>query len=126
MDVVSAFLNPEIDRDNVYMALPEGINWIDPRINDQCKAVRLLKALYGLKQAPRLWYQHINSFLISLGFVQPTADPNLDIKTGMLILLCVDNLLITYRNQANHNAKEIKQQLNQQYHMIDLGTASSS
>jgi hypothetical protein len=82
IDMVSAFLNPEIGRDNVYMALPEGIDWIDPWINDQCKAVHLLKALYRLKQVPQLWYQHINSFLLSLGFVQSTADLNLYIKKG--------------------------------------------
>jgi hypothetical protein len=37
-------------------------------------------ALYGLKQAPRLWYHHINDFLLSLGFIQPDADPNLYYK----------------------------------------------
>jgi hypothetical protein len=85
--------------------------------------VCLLKALYGLKQAPRLCYQHINSLLKSLGFVESTADPNLYIKRGILIFPYADDLLIAYCKEANHNAKEIKQQLNQQYRMIDLGTA---
>ena len=49
LDVVTAFLNPEIDED-VYMVLPEGI----PSTGT---VVKLKKALYGLKTAPRLWYQ---------------------------------------------------------------------
>jgi hypothetical protein len=32
LDVVTAFLNPKIDRDDIYMALPEGIDWLDPEI----------------------------------------------------------------------------------------------
>ena len=28
MDVVTAFLNPKIDRDNIYMEMPLGIDWL--------------------------------------------------------------------------------------------------
>jgi len=28
MDVVTAFLNPRIDRDNIYMEMPLGIDWL--------------------------------------------------------------------------------------------------
>ena len=56
LDVVTAFLNPEIDED-VYMILPEGIPGAGT-------IVRLKKALYGLRTAPRLWHQEINGFLI--------------------------------------------------------------
>lgn len=54
MDVVTAFLNPKVDRNDLFMSL-----------TDKCKAVRPLKALYGIKQAPRLWYDEINCFLLS-------------------------------------------------------------
>jgi hypothetical protein len=63
LDVKSAFLNPAIDKDNVYMTLPEGIEEIDPSLS-KSTVVRLRKALYGLKQAPRLWYDNINQFLL--------------------------------------------------------------
>jgi len=49
MDIVTAFLNPEVDGD-VYMAMPDGVEapaggpWV-------CK---LRKSLYRLKQVPRL------------------------------------------------------------------------
>jgi len=29
MDVVMAFLNPKIDRDNIYMEMPLGIDWLE-------------------------------------------------------------------------------------------------
>jgi len=67
LDGVTAFLNPEIDDDDIYMTLPDG--WPEglkaPKI-----IVRLRKALYSLKQAPRLWHDDINAFLLSLGFTQ--------------------------------------------------------
>ena len=48
MDVVTAFLNGDLDED-IYMEVPAGFK--DPRRPELvCK---LLKALYGLKQAPR-------------------------------------------------------------------------
>lgn len=68
MDITTAFLHPQIDRDDILMDLPEldlgdvsdlGI------IPNNTKTVRLRKALYGLKQAPRQWYKEIDSFLRS-------------------------------------------------------------
>jgi hypothetical protein len=132
MDMVTAFLNPEIDKDDVYMAMPPGIEWIDKRLKPT-SVVRLLKALYGLKQAPRLWYQDINEFLLSIGFKQSTADQNLYIKEGVLLLLYVDDLLIVDTNKSIGNgvdtgsiengATKVKKQLNQKYKMVDLGEA---
>jgi hypothetical protein len=51
LDVFTAFLNPEVDDDDIYMTLPEG--WPEG-LNTPTIIVRLKKALYGLKQAPRL------------------------------------------------------------------------
>jgi hypothetical protein len=93
LDVVMAFLNPKIDNDNIYMDLPDGMDWVDERTPKGAK-VCLLKALYGLKQSPCLWYQAINTFLLSLGLKQSSADPNLYVKDGVLLLLYVDDILI--------------------------------
>ena len=81
MDVVTAFLNPKIDRDNIYMEMPLGIDWLAPTGSASAgsasngsastgsastgsslngSALILRKALYGLKQAPRLWYEDID------------------------------------------------------------------
>jgi hypothetical protein len=65
LDGVTAFLNPEIEDDDIDMTLPEG--WPEDS-NAPTIIVRLRKALYGLKQAPQLWHDDINAFLLSLGF----------------------------------------------------------
>jgi len=59
MDVVTAFLNPKIDRDNIHMETRLGIAWLEPYMPDGSILV-LQKALYGLKQVPRLCFEDIN------------------------------------------------------------------
>jgi len=54
LDVVTAFLNPEVDDNDIYMTLPEG--WPEG-LNTGTIVVRLKKALYGLKQTPQLLAQ---------------------------------------------------------------------
>jgi hypothetical protein len=49
LDVVTSFLIPKIDNDDIYMTLPKG--WPEG-LNARKFIVRLRKALYGLKQAP--------------------------------------------------------------------------
>jgi hypothetical protein len=130
LDVVTAFLNPDVDDDSLLMQLPEG--WPEG-LMDECpegedsevRVVRLRKALYGLKQAPHLWYRHINAFLLSLDFFQSEADPNLYIrnKGGILLLLYVDDMLLTYPPQAAKEAEEIKVALAATYKITNLGTA---
>ena len=52
MDVVTAFLNPVVDED-IYMEVPEGIEWLEPAWSAENRLVcKLKKSLYGLKQAP--------------------------------------------------------------------------
>jgi hypothetical protein len=76
LDVVIAFLNPDIDDDALLMKLPEGWPHIEGLDNypegedSEVRVIRLRKALYSLKQAPHLWYRHIDAFLLSLDFVQ--------------------------------------------------------
>lgn len=122
MDVVTAFLNPRIDRDNIYMTLPLGMEWIDPRTTTKM-IVRLLKALYGLKQAPRLWYEEINAFLLSIGFSQSSMDPNLYLMAGAILLLYVDDILIFYCSPDRSAGDHVKDQLRSKYRMTDLGLA---
>jgi len=117
IDVITAFLNPPIDRDDIYMELPAGVEKIEPSI--QFPIVRLRKALYGLRQAPRLWYKAIDSLLTSLGFEESTAEPNLYHKPSLLILLYVDDILLAYSDPKA--ATDIKLQLRSVYKMTDLG-----
>jgi hypothetical protein len=74
--------------------------------------VTLRKALYRLKQAPRLWHNDINAFLLSLGFTQSLADPNLYLRSdGILILLYVDDISMSYLEAAAKAAMEVKGKL---------------
>ena len=71
MDVVTAFLNGDLDK-VIYMELPFGFR--DP--NRPHLVARLLKSLYGLKQAPRCWHAKIHKFLTEkLGFVSCPYEP---------------------------------------------------
>ena len=60
MDVVTAFLNPEIDK-VIYMEFPDGYNGEEILPG---QALKLLKGLYGLKQAAWLWNCTMHKFLV--------------------------------------------------------------
>jgi len=119
MDVFTAFLNPKIDRDNIHMATPPRIEWLEPYMPDGSMLL-LRKALYGLKQAPRLWFEDINGYLLSIGFRQSAEDPNLYLEPGVLLILYVDDLLIAY-DGTKGKGQEIKRLLPAKYKMCDLG-----
>jgi len=123
MDVTSAFLHPKIDRDNLWIALPDGATEAahtlqQPHVFDE--SLRLQKALYGLKQSPRLWYQDIHQTLMNLEFRQADGDANLYIKDGALLLLYVDDIMIIQTNSSGV-AFKVKESLMETYKMIDLG-----
>jgi len=93
MDVVTAFLNPKIDRDNIYMEIPLGIDWLASSGSESSGSASggsvliLRKALYRLKQTPRLWYEDIDGSLQSIGFQQSAEDPNLNLQPVVLLVL---------------------------------------
>jgi len=134
MDVVTAFLNPRIDRGNIYMEMPLGIDWLATKgsasnespSNGSASSGSVLilqKALYGLKQAPRLWYEDIDGYLQSIGLRQSVEDPNLYLQRGVLLVLYVHELLIAH-NGAEGQGHRIKQLLQKKYKMCDLGAAT--
>ena len=120
MDVVTAFLNGEMDED-VYMEQPEGCqNTSKP--DHVCK---LVKALYGTKQGPRMWNVKIDDFLKDLKFRSSTYDPCIYIRylkgKMLLVALYVDDLLL-----AGNDLDAIlwmKGELNKRFEMKDLGEA---
>jgi hypothetical protein len=121
LDVVTAFLNPEIDDDDIYMTLPEG--WPEG-LNPTKIIVRLRKALYGLKEAPRLRHDDINAFQLSLGFTQSSANSNLYLRSdGILILLYVDDISMSCPEAATKAAIQVKAILSDKYKIKNLGPA---
>jgi hypothetical protein len=124
MDVVMAFLNPKIDRDNIFMETPQGTEWLANDTLTSKDTLQLRKALYRLKQAPQLWHKDIDCYLCSLGFLQITMDQNLySMYDGVLLLLYVDDILIA--NSPNHEqeVEDIRRALQCKYKMTDLGRA---
>ena len=97
LDVNNAFLQGTLEEE-VYVTQPPGFVDQD-RPHYVC---RLKKALYGLKQAPRAWYQELRSYLLTVGFLNSTADTSLftyhrgsDI---IYVLVYVDDMVITGNN----------------------------
>ena len=96
IDISTAFLYGQIDVDNAYMEMPEGL----PRYDAEGYELvcHLLKSIYGLRQAPRIWFQHFMASLLAFGFVQSQVDPCLFIwsEEGSVIygLLWVDDLVL--------------------------------
>jgi hypothetical protein len=94
LDVNNAFLQGTLKED-VFMLQPPG--FVNKNFPDHI--CRLKKALYGLKQAPRAWYTELRVFLLSLGFVNSTADASLFIhhKPGvtLYLLVYVDDIIVT-------------------------------
>jgi len=120
MDVKTAFLNGDLDKD-VYMEQPEG--YVDTTYPD--KVYRRLQALYELKQAPKMWYAKLDDFLKSQWFdnIDPEACLYLLMDDGKIIIVLVyvdDVLLVASSLAAIH---EIKKALHKRFEMKDLGQA---
>ncbi len=121
MDVVTAFLNGDLD-ENIYMEIPEGLK---SPINEGM-VCKLLKSLYGLKQAPRQWYAKIHNYLVNvLKFKSSMNDPCLYVKKTsnriLIVALYVDDLLILGNSKKDIAA--LKGELSKRFEMKDLGPA---
>ena len=68
-DVDNAYLNSDIDRNDIYMKQPPGYE------TDDNLVCRLNKSLYGLKQSAHLWNNVLISFMTSQNLEQSVCDP---------------------------------------------------
>uniref|UniRef100_A0A803NGE1 Retrovirus-related Pol polyprotein from transposon TNT 1-94 n=1 Tax=Cannabis sativa TaxID=3483 RepID=A0A803NGE1_CANSA len=119
IDINHAFLNGELQED-VYMAQPQG--FVDPNYPDYvCK---LQKAIYCLKQAPMAWFETLKNTLLSWGYTNSKSDTSLFFTntTGslLLILVYVDDILITGANASQVHRTGNTISLNQQKYICDL------
>jgi len=101
------------------MELPQGHDWL--LSENSGRYIKLYKALYGLKQAPREWYTDIDAYLRSQGFVRSENNTNLYTRNGYILVLYVDDVLITGPHQSGID--EVKKLLHDHYKMSDLGLA---
>ncbi|KAG7310616.1 hypothetical protein JYU34_003408 [Plutella xylostella] len=123
LDVKTAFLNGDL-QETVYLEQPEGF----VMKGQEGKVYKLNKAIYGLKQAAKAWYDKINNVLCKkLGFSKSSSEPCVYHKSGkhgltILALYVDDILLFTERNSQEKDL--IKQKLNMEFEITDLGPAS--
>ena len=94
MDVKSAFLDEELDRE-IYMEQPK---WFEDEAHHDyvCK---LRKTSYGLKQTPKTWYEKIAKFLVENAYAVALADSSLCVKPQdskvTIIFVYMNDLIIT-------------------------------
>lgn len=141
LDVVTAFLNPEIDNDNIWIALP--VNCVKPmlklcpRLGSNPSFTRseetrpkdtavlcLKKALYRLRQSPRLWWKKIDGVLLDLlGFSRAVSDTNLYfLQDKLMLLLYVDDIAILNMEHPKTFALDLViAKLTDNFKMKDLG-----
>lgn len=118
MDVTSAFLYGDIDRD-IYMEQPAGfVSKEYPK-----KVCKLKKCIYGLHQSARQWHNRLKEVLNTLEYKSCAGEPCVfyNIRNGELsiIMVFVDDLILIGRNK-NIMAR-IKSLLMSQFKMRDLG-----
>ena len=120
MDVKSAYLNSDIDRD-LYVKQPKGYEKLSS--NGDELVCKLQKSLYGLKQSSRNWNNTLNDYLLSQKFSRSYADPCLYTKfhDGLMIILLiwVDDILICTNSVDALNT--FKTVLCQRFKMKDIG-----
>ena len=120
MDVVTAFLNSDLDTD-IYMRQPLGFRKFD---TDGTELVcKLRKAIYGLKQAGRQWWKTIMAFLINQDFKPLDDEPCLLIRQSaeelILLALYVDDLAVATLKEDRLD--KFKKTLASRFKMKDLG-----
>jgi len=144
LDVISAFLNGEIDTE-IYMKQPELLEETLQRIiqekqdiqlitkattmikdlTDRDKVCKLNKALYGLWQTGRQWNAKLHEAIINLGLKAANADPCVYIDQQgnelTILLVYVDDILLASTNRGR--VKQIKEKLVRRFALRDLGQA---
>ena len=129
MDVNTAFVNSDLDRDNVFFNLPDGYKVFDDDGKDISDGYLLhaKRALYGLPQSPRLWNARLTEWLLAQGFVQCKKDScvfKYD-KNGSVIRLIVYVDDLAFAGNDPELITSFKKQLSDEktgFSMKDLGT----
>ena len=120
MDVVTAFLNGDLDVD-LYMQQPEGF----VAAGQERLVCKLRKSIYGLKQAGRAWFEKINAALVRMDFTPLDSDHCVYVRHHgddvLYIVLYVDDLLLIGSSLAE--VKQLKADLSARFEMKDLGEA---
>ncbi|CAL1374490.1 unnamed protein product [Linum trigynum] len=119
LDVNTAFLHGDLNEE-VYMALPPGLQVSDADKNKVCK---LTKSLYGLKEASRQWFAKLSATLEELGYKKSNSDYSLftkhENKNFTALLVYVDDIILT--GNCFSEIQKVKQFLDDKFTIKDLG-----
>ena len=121
MDVKTTFLYGELE-ETIFMKQPEG--FVIKREED--KVCLLKKSPYRLKQSPRQWNKRFDCFMLKNNFVRSRLDNCIylkEVSNGCMIylLLYVHDILMA--SESLVEIQKLKQALNNEFHMKDLGSA---
>lgn len=120
MDVVTAFLNGDLEKE-IYMEQPEG--YIKP--GQEHRVCKLKKTIYGLKQSPRCWSKAFTEFMLEIGIKQSMSDPCVFVRSTQeleIFALYVDDLILITKSIESMN--ELKAALKERFKMKDMGELS--
>lgn len=109
LDVPTAFLNSKL-KTNIYIKIPQGV------IETETDVYKLNRALYGLKCAPRTWNETFDDFANENGFRRSRSDFCLYFKDKTIMLIYVDDIIIT-----GEEIQEIVEKLKTQFNTKNLG-----
>ena len=111
IDIKGAYLNAEMDKEEVLMELDPTLTRMVQRIDPKMKTyvgengklvVQLKKALYGCIQSAKLWYERLTQYLESIGFIKNKVDQCVmnKIVNGkqLTVMIFVDDILATCEN----------------------------
>ena len=121
MDVKTAFLNGNLDKD-IYMEQPEEF----AKKGNEHLICKLNKSIYGLKQASRQWYIKFNNTITSFGFKENIVDQCIYLKVSrskfIFLILYVDDILLASNDLGL--LSETKEYLSKNFHMVDMSEAN--
>ena len=131
VDISSAFLNGELDRDitmTVFEGLPEMRPELFPKPTKHLSdwVLELNKALYGLKQSPRQWHKKLHSVMSEMGFERVQCDNSIWVfkkeSTRVIVPVYVDDMTIVARTKTDIGW--VKTELRKRFKLRDLGPVS--
>jgi hypothetical protein len=99
IDFDSAFVQAAL-KDPVWVQVPRGFRSSEG--GDMC--LKLEKSLYGLTIAPKLWYEHLTSAILELGFQRSSYDPCLFFQEEIMVAVYVDDCGIAASDQRHIDA----------------------
>ena len=123
MDMKGAYLHAPIECE-IYVNQPAGYK----QLADDGKALvwKLNKSLYGLKQSGRNWHTVFHDFLLTLNFIQSSADACVYVKNHdeelFFILVWVDDIILATKHDKI--MENVKEKFKGRFKMKDLGPIS--